>query len=334
MNKFKLIKFALAYSIKKRFSILFKKPLLVSMNLTASCNSKCKYCLAWKNKDTTDLSTIEWKKIISDLKNEFGLFFLTFTGGEPFIRKDILEIVGYASKKGLPVNLITNATLINKRIIDKIVSSGLYELTISLDCIKRDTYKNTRGIKKFDTVISNIRYINKKKQNLKLKIAAIISRYNLTEIVDLVNFVKKENLSIVFQPITPRPWSKDLLDPYWYKQNELWPELNDVEKIIDQLIILKKRGYPIINSVKYLELMKNYFNNPNQLYNDISPVCYRLLRIRSNGDVKLCYYLPKIGNLKKHRINDILNLEHTRAMFKKIGKCGWCILQNCNFEDD
>ena len=93
-----------------------KKPIVV-WNVTSRCNLECEHCYANASlfsNSTDDLSLDEAKKLIDDL-SVFGVPVLLFSGGEPLVREDILEIINYASSKGLRTVLSSNGTLIDQR---------------------------------------------------------------------------------------------------------------------------------------------------------------------------------------------------------------------------
>ena len=86
-------------------------PLKIEFEITSRCNLKCNHCMIEINKKKNELNALEIKKLIDDW-HKCGLMELQFTGGEPTIRSDLIEIIEYSRQKGLKVLLSTNGTLI------------------------------------------------------------------------------------------------------------------------------------------------------------------------------------------------------------------------------
>lgn len=94
-------------------------PILGHLNLTDCCNLKCVHCYIEPKRPSKktlahELSTAEWKIIISDAVED-GCLFLTFSGGEPLLRSDFEEIYLHAVKSGVFVTIFTNATLLTEQ---------------------------------------------------------------------------------------------------------------------------------------------------------------------------------------------------------------------------
>lgn len=80
------------------------------LHLTQKCNLKCKYCYNASNLGKTeDMSTQEWKNIILKLKKE-GFDYIVFTGGEFFLRKDLIELTDYVKQLDMTLHILTNGT--------------------------------------------------------------------------------------------------------------------------------------------------------------------------------------------------------------------------------
>ena len=90
-------------------------PLAVLAELTHRCPLQCPYCSnpVELDRGSSELSTEEWKKVLSELA-EIGVLQIHFSGGEPTARKDLVELVQHASDVGLYSNLITSAVLLSR----------------------------------------------------------------------------------------------------------------------------------------------------------------------------------------------------------------------------
>ena len=111
-----------------------KKPVVV-WNMTKRCNLKCVHCYAQAvdpNQGVDDISTEQAKVMIDDLA-AYGAPVLLFSGGEPLVRKDLVELASYATQKGMRAVISTNGTLITKEKAHELKQIGLSYVGISLD---------------------------------------------------------------------------------------------------------------------------------------------------------------------------------------------------------
>src|SRR5260370_14946517 len=102
-----------------------RSPMQVSIEVTRRCPLECQHCynnLPMGDQDARqrEMTTEEHFRVLYELV-EMGCFWLLYTGGEIFARKDFLEIYTYAKKKGFLITLFTNGTLINEIIADYLV---------------------------------------------------------------------------------------------------------------------------------------------------------------------------------------------------------------------
>lgn len=119
-------------------------PLEGAVEVTSACNLSCRHCYIRDNFVEGELTTKEWMRIIDEV-TELGCFWLTFTGGEPFLRRDFLDIYLYAKRKGLLIVLFTNATLITPVIADFLAEYKPFFLEISLYGMTPGAYQKVTG---------------------------------------------------------------------------------------------------------------------------------------------------------------------------------------------
>ena len=97
-------------------------PLKVLFELTYACNFQCVHCYNVKEAKN-ELGTSQVKGILKELARS-GCFHVGFTGGEPFTRKDIFEILDFAKRSGFRITILTNGYLIDRKAADKIAALG------------------------------------------------------------------------------------------------------------------------------------------------------------------------------------------------------------------
>jgi len=123
-------------------------PFMVSYSITTKCNLKCKHCYS----DSVDqaapdeLSTGEAFRLKDEL-SQWGIGLLVIDGGEPLCRDDLLDIVRYASSKGIRTTIGSNGTLIDEAMAKKLLDSGVKSAAISIDGADAETHDSFRGVR-------------------------------------------------------------------------------------------------------------------------------------------------------------------------------------------
>ncbi|HMK36236.1 MAG TPA: 12,18-didecarboxysiroheme deacetylase [Desulfomonilaceae bacterium] len=169
-----------------------KKPVVV-WNVTRRCNLRCVHCYS-QSEDRNysgELSFEEGKALIDDLA-EFGSPVVLFSGGEPLIRKDILDLIKYATEKGRRAVVSTNGTLITGPTAEKLKQIGLSYVGISLDGLEtvHDSFRGISG--SFSRAMQAIR--NCTEAGLKVGLRFTINKRNFQDIPGIFDLVEKKNI--------------------------------------------------------------------------------------------------------------------------------------------
>ncbi|HPD56902.1 MAG TPA: 12,18-didecarboxysiroheme deacetylase [Smithellaceae bacterium] len=169
-----------------------KKPVVV-WNMTRRCNLKCVHCYsASADIDYPDeLTTEEGKNLIDDLA-QFGAPVVLFSGGEPFMRPDLLELAQYATDQGMRAVISTNGTLITGEIAAKLKKIGLSYVGVSLDGLEitHDRFRGTKGA--FAKAMEGIR--NCREAGIKVGIRFTVNKRNLADVPAMFDLLKKEKI--------------------------------------------------------------------------------------------------------------------------------------------
>lgn len=202
----KIVPYLLQYRMNRWFGIQNFNPMTVTYSVTAACQSKCKTCQigAMFCQDPTraqnDLTLEEIEKIFSSMK---PVYFFNMSGGEPFMRRDLPEIVRLACKYLKPqvVHTPTNAIL-SDRIIEntekiiKIVREYNPQVPFtvkpSIDGVG-DKHDEIRGVKgNFKCLLKTIEGLKKledKYDNFHLELGTVISNFNINDLDEIEDFV-------------------------------------------------------------------------------------------------------------------------------------------------
>ena len=244
---------------------MHKNPSYFAFNITERCQSHCITCNGWKTpyeNIKNELSANDWKFILFKMKEWLGSFDFIFSGGEPFLREDIFDIADYAKEIGLIPKVITNGLGLKNK-CEKLIKSGFYDITISLNAVKNPFIHNkSRGrkdaFKITSDVIQNLAYLNRKYNfNKNILLSSVIMPSNLSELVPLAEFAKQNQIGINFQLMDDGN-SFFLAYNIAAECNKSFDEIKDeTVNAIEELKLLKQKGYLIYNTENQLDSFKD-----------------------------------------------------------------------------
>lgn len=277
--------------------------------ITHQCNYHCSYCIFACNgkKIPGELSTTECFKVIDELVKN-GFKYLKVTGGEPFLRGDIIEILDYASKRMI-VDVSTNASLITEEIVEKLNGMSLKMIHVSLDGNLLE-HETVRGINTYLRTIRGLSYLRRSKN--KVRIGSVIHKLNENTLEELVddceNLGADEVIFSIMEAVNGR--GSD------YVKTKSCDELDREIKSIK-------------NNGKYkIEVNYNFGDQPNYVCS--CPGGDRFIYINHLGQISPCTWLAEKdsnfiskGSIKDNDFDELLE-EDNLKVFRKNKKKGFC----------
>jgi MoaA/NifB/PqqE/SkfB family radical SAM enzyme len=199
--------FGVSFFVKKRKKWLEKlgTPAQIILYVTNRCNARCSHCFYWQEVASgikKELSLSQIKKIAKTLANPLAT--LSITGGEPFLRDDLVQICQafFELNRTRKINIVTNGFFTKKikETTEKILEKCPIDLNIqvSLDGLQK-THDKIRKISIFEKATETIRVLGKlstKFKNFQVTVETTIGKQNLNEVVDLGKFIKKKFPSV------------------------------------------------------------------------------------------------------------------------------------------
>ncbi len=175
--------------IAEYFGNVLSAPAGVACEITARCNARCLHCSIPSTTEAAgELSESQWKRILDHMA-DIKVFGVSFTGGEPLVRADLLELVEHAHKRGLRVSVATNGFLLNEDVVDRLVERGVDFFMISLDGATARTHDTFRGLPGlYERVIHALRIVNERK--IPVGVVTVLTKMNLEEVPSLIDVVK------------------------------------------------------------------------------------------------------------------------------------------------
>jgi len=323
-----------------RSGFTLNKPINVILNLTNQCNLQCQNCDIWQNTDHSELTTEQWYKVIDDLSQWLGKTEITLNGGEIFLRKDILQIIGHLKKKKFLVAINTNGGMIAQEVAKELVEKDLYKIELSLYSLDSSIHDELRGVPgTWQKTSQAIEHLLKYKQELNKDflpiVAFLINAKNYEEIPEMVEWATRKGIWVSLQPLDANFQVPGKMTGVgqWHKDNPLWPiDYNGFRSIWHQVIGQKKRKKNIYNRLKQLQLMEKYYLDPfwvNRLDCFAGQMNYI---VNSDGQVYLCFRRAAVGSALDKKPADIWRGKEAKMMREEIGTCQLtCRLMNCNY---
>jgi len=235
---------------------------VVNIRLGHECNHACKFCTVYGSNEPT-FSTDEVKKIIRETDAQT----IVFTGGEPTIRPDFVELVKFADSLGKNIEIQTNASNITPEIFETLKSSRITHIMASLHSHRRELHKYFSGVDDFDKIIGNLKRLVD--AGFFVAISHVINEKNYKDLLNFVKFVHSNvgKVKFYFGFIRPNGRTQQFpeLIPRLYKvQYHLYKVLAYLKKKKD--VIYEVEGVPLCYMLEFKEHSSEYFRLRSAFY--------------------------------------------------------------------
>jgi len=273
-------------------------PEILTIGLTYRCQCKCVHCSSNvpNRSNNQELETSLVKSIIDQAKR-LGIFRITFFGGEPLLRKDIIDLVKYAHDIGMITRINTNGWLLSSKLISELKEAGLNLCDVSIDDPDPSIHDRLRGLPGlYQKVIKGMKIL--KEHSILCQIVTYAAKKNVTDgLKKIINLGKEHGvfaISIVFPMATG----------CWYKTEEILlteEEKERVRALGDSKFVHVE--LPSHDSICNVTKKKSLYISPE-------------------GDVTPCPFIPySIGNIKNYSLEKIWNAFEKKFKLPSSGDC-------------
>ena len=245
-----------------RAVLLKDAPIYVQFYITARCNLTCDQCnVIYANSDVRECTLDEIRRIADNFA-EMGVAMVLLTGGEPFARSDLAQIIVEFESRGVHVRMQTNGLATDER-IEEVVEAGGRDISISLDSLWPASQDAINGgfVKSWHAAIRAMsaftRYLPLKGSFASL--GCVLQRDNLGDIEDVIRFGTATGWFTSLVPIHvttfDRPMSFRTFD-----QSKRWGphEIPAVRGVIERVREMRKEGFLLYDSDQYLDDMLRF----------------------------------------------------------------------------
>ena len=311
---------------------IYEAPIIAHLSVTNRCNMNCEYCSVRNIHENSKQPTLEeCKKMIDKLSN-WGVFQIGLTGGEPTVRKDIVELVRYTASKKVACNLTTNGFAITEKLVDELVDAGLTQVQLSLDSYKKEEHEKYRTVGSYDRVMKAIDlFLNK---GLIVGVDTVVTNENIDDIDSFIEFLEKKKVN----GLTLLKLKQGDLGLKTFQK--LVPEYHKYSDLIDRICHYNGNLDITLDCGSVCNLCKTLTKEEAKtLHSAGCPAGHTLIHIDCNGDMYPCAGLSQkqfcFGNLLIDNPKTVWNenelLKQLRNIKKNItGKCKHCDkINNC-----
>lgn len=282
-------------------------PSMLVISLTRDCFMRCRYCYADAHcsnvtnpENSMDIKEIE--RIIVEAKR-LEISHIELTGGDPFVREDIFEVLDLFEKYHVTTALSTKKILNDFEIKKLAGYDVIHELQISLDTLDDEIEEMLISSRNYSTKM--LKVIEKLVQSgINVKVNSVITKYNINDIYDLT--MRLNSMGVKTHIISP--YTANL----GRNEEDFFPDIEQYEKLfanLDNMKLQMKIDHPVAELITLC--------NREQLYHEKGDVVCSAgmdgFIIAPNGDVSVCermaYSSFTIGNIKNSSIMDIWNSE-------------------------
>ena len=258
--------FSLQSKISLARSTLFQdQPVYVQFYITARCNLTCNQCnIIYANSDVEECNIYQIEHIAENFA-KMKVAIVLLTGGEPFARKDLPEIIKAFEKRGIHVRMQTNGFATEEQ-VEKCVEAGGKDISISLDSLMPVKQDNINGgfNKSWYKAIKSIALFSKylDPENSFASLGCVLQKENIDDVKKIIKFGTKIGWFTSLVPIH----ITNQVKPRGFRtfDQSLKFENNDYQKVdslLEEIKNMKKNNYLLYDSDEYLENIKLFIRN-------------------------------------------------------------------------
>lgn len=279
------------------------------VSVTDRCNFRCFYCLPHGEPPIApkeQMLSYEEIEYVCDIFVELGIEKIRLTGGEPMMRRDIETIISklavLKAKGLLDLALTTNGYFLPDR-AQSLKEAGLDRITISLDSLKRDVFKQMTGVDVLDRVLSGIEAA--KQAGLQpIKINAVIVRgHNEDEVADFAAFAREHDVKMRFIEFMP------LDSGHEWAREQVVSGREIRERINDRFPLVPVDAYPGSETSSRYRFADGAPGEIGIIAPVTEPFCGACSRIRltADGQIRTCLF-----STIEHSLRDVVRTGATR----------------------
>jgi radical SAM protein len=319
-------------------------PFTIAWEVTRACAYACVHCRAdaMHQRDERELSTEEAYVLIDRLADFGNTPILIFTGGDPMMRRDLKELIAYATLKGLRCSLTPTATaLATRERLEQVKEAGIRRIALSLDAPSPEVHDNFRQVPGSWQRTMEILH-RAQEVGLSVQVNTTVSKHNVDILADMVPFIQEVNAvqwSVFFLVPTGRAMLGQMISAEQHERTFNW--LYDLSQkapfdikstaapMYRRVAIERKKAEAGDQPITFQGAGFQYadgLNRPTRGVNDGNGFLF----ISHTGEIQPSGFLPITAGLVRE--NDIVDVYRNHPLFRELrdhsklkGVCRTCL---------
>ena len=289
------------------------RPFIVGHFITYHCMCSCPSCL-WRDNECEDVPLADLQRFYAEAKEE-GFVATAFSGGEPFLRRDLGELVRFIKQETGMSILVFNTGWHLARRIDEVLPH-IDMMIVSLDSAKPERHDAIRGLPGlFDRAVEGVRLVKQNYPDVSLQFNCCVQKGVADEIDALLDLAEGLGVKISFDVITEYRHGEN--GPFVETDRGL--DLPELQAVCASLVEKKRAGAPIVNSEQYF----SYFADGKPGY-----VCHMpklVMFVDGWGNVEYCLNLDRpVANIRTMPLKQIMELAQFKRLRVEAESCCSC----------
>jgi MoaA/NifB/PqqE/SkfB family radical SAM enzyme len=294
----------------RRLDRTFVLPLLI-YSPTSRCNSRCVSCDWWKSSGDDDLTREEIERVVADLP-ALGVRLVVFSGGEPLVRRDALEIADLFLARGIRLHLLTSGLALERHAAE--IARCFERVVVSLDASTPERYWAIRGVPGLTAVANGVARLRALSPSTPVTARSTLHRLNFRELpalidaaramgVDGISFLAADVGSSAFGRTGESESARSLL----LDRTEVVEFTALVERTIASHAEAFASGF-VRESPDRLRRLPRHYAAAIGLMPFEAPRCnapWVSVVLEANGLVRPCFFHPPIGSVRDRSIRDL-----------------------------
>jgi len=317
--------------------------------LTSRCNFHCSFCNHPGLTRVDELPLSQWEEILLSLKDWLGVFRINFLGGEPLLYPDVGELLAFCRQQRIMAGITTNGSLLTERKIREIAPAKPFNVSISVDALRPELHDRLRGFSgSHARIMAALPLLKRWLPDTRVAFRTNVLAENLDDLVPLAHLVRDRGLhAIGFQPVEYRNLDEAAEASYRCSQAEEptgrlagfgiepgalpanmqghWVgDLDKLDRVIEELLQLEARGWPILNSRYFLRCIAGYYHSSELAYH-VPRRCrtgWEHMVILPDGKLRSCTELPPYGDLHSQSPRQIWCSDEAAEHRRLCARCG------------
>jgi MoaA/NifB/PqqE/SkfB family radical SAM enzyme len=258
-------------------------------------------------KEYPEITIAQWEAALDSIKEFLGPYTVQFVGGEPFVKKGFLDLIGFCHERSIDFGVITNGSaFVSDHIVERFVAARPLKVEISVDGPTPEIHDVLRGATaSLEHIAKGMANLREKQQLLgirfPIRIKATLNAVNFRAMPDLVLWAADHGATTIdIEPIFE--WTDE-------SKRELWPreeDIHDLQGVLARLLDMKSAGSPIETSEHKLLGMIPYFRR-EKVAPEVTTcrIGIRAFSIDQMGIVRPCGEFATLGDLTRQTAREI-----------------------------